>query len=157
MSEWRALSFSQPWLDLVMRAARGEPQPKLVENRRWRTHLRGPFILHAALSYDSEAEGIVRAADLGLVRARSEMPRGGFVGVARLLDVLERQLPGTLDLMVPGQHDLRWWAREQFGFLLAEDVRELPFVPYPGSLNFWKVPAPVVAQLGLPPTPEAWL
>jgi hypothetical protein len=51
--------------------------------------------------------------------------------------------------------DLRWWMREQHGFLLT-DVRELPFAPLRGMLNFWPVAADIVAKLGLPPTPEEW-
>ena len=158
MSEWRALSFSQPWLDFVMRAARGEPDPKLVENRRWNTALRGPFILHAAKSFDREAGGWVsRAGIRNGYTARESLPCGGFVGVARLLHVLR---PDAEELLAGAsvrreEHDLRWWMREQFGFLLA-DVRALPFREHRGMLGFWKVSERAVASMGLPPTPEEW-
>jgi hypothetical protein len=154
MSEWRALSLSQPWLDWIMRAARGERDEKLVENREWSTSHRGPFILHAAKSFDAAA--FDAAVAMGLPAPprlpREKYPSGGFVGVARLVDVLR---PGQLPYP-PGAWDLRWWARTQFGFLLS-DVREVPQIAYPGSLNFWKVPAATVAQLFLPPTPEEWV
>ena len=158
MSDWRALSFSQPWLDFVMRAARGEPDPKLVENRRWNTALRGPFILHAAKSFNREAGGWVsRAGIRNGYTARESLPCGGFVGVARLLHVLRPDEGELLAGVRVGreEHDLRWWMREQFGFLLA-DVRAVPFTPHGGTHRFWKVPADVVARLGLPPTPEEW-
>lgn len=174
MSQWRALSFSQPWLDFTMRAARGEPDPKLVENRRWNTKLRGPFILHAAKSYDGDAwEWALRR---GLSKSHlPELQRGGIVGIARLVGTISMMKgadrirvdaaiypcsiavdSGTESLVIESRrYDLRWWMRDQYGFLLT-DVCALPFTPHRGALGFWRVPAPVVASLGLPHTPEGW-
>lgn len=171
---WRALSMSQPWLDFVMRSARGEPDPKLVENRKWSTKLRGPFLLHAALSFDEEARAWAQRAGLSWT-SRNEAPvHGGFLGVARLVEVLrpdEAPLfggpvdaphppvdmvfrdPATVDLVAT--YDLRWWMRDRFGFLLA-DVRPVPFTTCRGKLNFWPVPADLVASMRLPPSPGDW-
>ena len=49
--------------------------------------------------------------------------------------------------------DLRWWDREQWGYLLA-DVKALSFVEGKGALGFFKVPPEVVEKLGLPRRPE---
>ena len=50
-------------------------------------------------------------------------------------------------------YDLRWWMREQQGYLLDE-VRPLEPTGGNGSLGFFRVPAASVAALGLPPSPE---
>lgn len=154
MITWKALSFSQPWLDFVMRAARYEADPKLVENRRWNTMHRGPFLLHAAKSFDAGAGAWAKQHGLQFsYPSREVLPRSCIVGVARLDFVLPRRSPVAPDLFA--DLDLRWWMRDQFGFLLS-DVRELKPYACPGKLNFWPVSPIVVDALGLPPTPEEW-
>lgn len=123
-----------------MRAARGEPDAKLVENRRWTTRLRGPFLLHAAQSFDAEAGAW---AELNGLRhgyaAREALPRGCIVGVARLVWVLSPGQAFPLDLAVPGARftakDWRWWMLDQHGFLLAtcERCRRTPSAAPSGS------------------------
>ena len=40
----KAITIWQPWAELIARGV------KLVENRTWRTHYRGPVAIHAGLS-----------------------------------------------------------------------------------------------------------
>ena len=172
MSDWRALSMSQPWLELVLRGL------KPVENRRrnlGRSHL--PFILHGAQSDDGEharaflasrglgqREGLLRTPEDALIQlALAVEPRRGFCGVARsvgLLEPYDSRAPGVSltveSLGVQHRFDLAWWMREQYGYLLV-DVRQFEVVPGPGRLGFFRVDPDVVAKLGLPPSPEEYL
>lgn len=152
-----ALSLRQPWAAFVLHHG------KRVENRRWNTLFRGEFLIHAAKGMtDDEYRGALEMLDgvNGLqpvdVVPKETLQRGGFVGVARVVDVVPPRpeiLIGQLGLGLVEHYPeelreggWRWHMREQFGFVLR-DVRPLPFVPYPGSLNFFRVPEHVVRQL----------
>lgn len=76
----KALSLSRPWPTLILAGI------KPVENRTWRTHHRGPLVIHAALSWDPAAADMV-------ARLNVDLPHGwdtaddnphGYVGVVRL-------------------------------------------------------------------------
>jgi hypothetical protein len=138
----KALSLKQPWLWAVLHAS------KLVENRRWNTHYRGPILLHASKGctqdYYAGAVNWMAAYDLlpgdGLPPALHLMPRGGIVGRARIVDVIPPgNLPPTFRPASWAGIDMRWHMPEQFGFVLA-DVESLPFVAWPGALNLFPVP-----------------
>lgn len=141
----KALSLRQPWADLVL------CHGKRVENRCWNTKFRGEFLIDAAkgmtrLEYEeacafandvlfpeSSPRDIRGAIDFANVK------RGGIVGIARLVGVVEPT--GLADVDVPG-----WHMGDQFGFVL-EDVKPLPFVPCAGSLGFFRVPVEVTERL----------
>jgi hypothetical protein len=72
-----------------------------------------------------------------------DMPRGGIVGRARIVDVV----PPWCEGYPPGV-DARWHMRDRYGFILA-DVEPLPFVPLKGSLGLFPVSADVVNGLGI--------
>jgi hypothetical protein len=150
---WRALSFSQPWLDYVLYGT------KRIENRRWPTKFRGAFLLHAAQSFDRTAEHWARENGVYGDCGAGSVPPGMIAGVARVVDgILPSSVTAAEQVGRQGGRDLRWWMREQHGFVLA-DVVPLPVarrVPYRGSLNFWRVPAEVVESLGLPADPADW-
>lgn len=130
----KALSLRQPWAALVVYYG------KNIENRRWSTRHRGPFLVHAARgmtrrefdeAYDFAVEvlgdGAPREAEL-----RAMLTFGGIIGAARLVDVLP-----PCGSLFACQHD--WHMPEQHGFVL-EDVRAVPFVPWRGELGFFEVP-----------------
>jgi hypothetical protein len=140
----KALSLRQPWAELVIRHG------KRIENRRWNTKFRGEFLIHAAKGmtreeYEDAYEFAhdVHAA-LGLVVPPFDLrpgvdalQRGGIVGVARLVAVVEPTGDASQFVSVPG-----WHMGEQFGFVL-EDVRPTRFVPLRGELGFFNVPEDV--------------
>lgn len=138
----KALSGRQPWWWAILHAG------KRVENRRWNTHYRGPFLLHASkgCTLDEWRQGYewMRSAFgfqwvLGRVPALSDMQRGGIVGRARICDVIH---PGDhlhASKLVAAGIDTRWWMPEQFGFVLRE-VEPLPFRACRGALGFFEVP-----------------
>lgn len=122
-----ALSIRQPWAMCILNG-------KNVENREWRTHFRGRFLIHAGKTMTAPeveawrifVEGFIPDADrewMYRVKTR-DIKRGGIVGIADLVDcVTEHTSP---------------WFTGPFGFVL-ENVRPLPFVPCRGALGFFKM------------------
>lgn len=146
--EWRGLSLRQPWCDAILYGG------KRIENRvGWRTsHFRGPFLLHAAKGMTrDEYDDVLRFLDDRKIEWRpkpfGEIVRGGIVGAAHVGGVVyeDRRIVG--DAAAVAQFTLqadRWWMGA-FALILTS-VRELRFVPYPGSLGFFRVPSDVVAR-----------
>lgn len=124
----KALSISQPWAWLIVNAG------KTIENRKWTTQYRGPFLIHAAKGMTAEVyrKAWLFAYEVGGQQLAREIPpwsdleRGGIVGMAQLLDVLRpTECP-----------QYSWHMAGQYGFVLG-DVQPLPFVPCKGQLRFW--------------------
>lgn len=121
----RAVSIRQPWAWCILH---GKP----VENRKWRALYRGPLLIHAAkgMTRDEYHECRSFAAHLGLdVPPMEELPRGGIVGRARLVDCV-RAHPSP-------------WFFGPYGFVLT-DVEPLPFSPCKGALGFFDAPEGVL-------------
>jgi hypothetical protein len=137
LSKLPALSIRQPWAWFILNAG------KRHENRDWSPHhpgrrFRGEFLIHAArgctgLEYD-EAVGFARigcGVTPGRVPRKEELPRGGVVGMARVVDFLEPGRGGICYNALP------WFTGP--GALVLEDVRALPFYPCRGALGFFRV------------------
>lgn len=125
----RALSITQPWAWLIIHGG------KTVENRGWRTHYRGRFLVHAASRATLDGQYAARqwvGQHVGWgtrVPGPNEMSvlcKGGIIGAVTLVDVL----PPTDKPSHP------WHMAGQYGFVLA-DPEPLPFFPCLGALNFW--------------------
>ncbi|WP_374607181.1 ASCH domain-containing protein [Thermomonas sp.] len=124
----KALSILQPWAWLI---ANGH---KDIENRCWRTHFRGQFLVHAGKRWGTE-----QREDLARVRAAfphiplpESFDLGGLVGQARIVDCVD-------------DHTSPWFVGE-FGFVIA-DASPLPFTPCRGMLNFF---TPALARHQMP-------
>lgn len=142
----RALSIRQPWLHAILHLG------KMVENRDWAgCGYRGPLLLHASKTCTRrEYEGAARSielmrADVGappyILPPLDELPRGVFVGIARIASVVEHPADGTVEVegadQVVRQLD---WGRGYVGYRIAgalglqlADVRQLPPVPFVGQ------------------------
>jgi hypothetical protein len=143
----KALSGRQPWWWLLLHG-------KHIENRRWSTTYRGPILLHAArgctVDEYEEAFDFVYMT-FGRARARQipplqDMPRGGIVGRARIVDVIP---PGGLPPASRPREwsdlDMRWHMPEQYGFVLR-DIEPLPFVPCRGALGLFDIDLAATAR-----------
>jgi hypothetical protein len=118
------LSLRQPWAWLVLHGG------KDIENRKWNTKLRGPFVIHAS-KHDTRCEwenasAFAQQAGFSAFVPRG-VPRGGIIGFARIKHVYS-----------PGKPVSPWHMPDQYGFALA-DVMPLPFRHYAGALGFFKV------------------
>lgn len=128
-----ALSLRQPWAWLVVHGGKG------IENRRWNTKYRGDFLVHAAkgMTHDEydDAADFAACVEPDLVLPKFELlERGGIVGRARLVDVIDpcRVPPLASTCSHP------WHMPEQYGFVL-DNVGTLSFRPLRGALGFFKV------------------
>lgn len=103
----KALSIRQPYAHNIIFDG------KDVENRTWRTHYRGPVLIHASKNH----QGIDK-------QDRLRFQFGGIVGMAEIVDCV-REMP---------RHSP--WFYGPWGFVL-ENAKELPFLPCKGSLSFF--------------------
>lgn len=133
----RVLSLRQPWAWMVVAGG------KNIENRRWNTRFRGPFLIHAAkgMTRDEYEDAVFFAREVNpflVVPPFEQLERGGLVGRARLVDVIAPCAAETL-FQKPCTHP--WHMPAQYGFVLA-DVERLDFVPMRGELGFFEDPRP---------------
>ena len=117
----KALSIRQPWASLIVAGY------KTVENRPWRTHYRGPTLIHASLKLDREAygdveQGIHPVTGAPWIFSGMDFRTGGIIGQATIVDCVEE----TDNPFFVGP----------FGFVL-EDAKPLPFHPCKGMLGFF--------------------
>jgi hypothetical protein len=111
----RALSIRQPWASLIVAGC------KDVENRTWRTSVRGRILVHAGLALDRA--GLEFAAKLGIEIDPATLDRGGVIGSVEIVDCVD--------------YSESPWFFGPFGFLLRSPQR-LPFRPCPGKLGFFE-------------------
>ncbi len=85
----KALAIKQPWAYLIVNGF------KDIENRTWRTALRGRFYVHASKAFDNDGyQWVMNTFNLSLPHP-NEFKRGGLVGVVDLVDCVDR-IPKSL-------------------------------------------------------------
>jgi hypothetical protein len=115
----KVLSLKQPYAELILQGK------KKIELRKWNTHFRGEFLIHASKvpHWDSMRQ-------FGF----KELPCGFIVGKAELVEVKEykdaEDFKKDKDLHLASED----WGG--FGFVLRNPQRIKP-IPAKGSLNFW--------------------
>jgi len=120
---------------------------KNIENRRWRTHHRGEFLIQATQgvkrAYYALAVNVIKSIAGPEVAARvpprASIHKGGIIGIATLVDVIPP---------CSGKCGQRWHFHDEFGFVL-ENMRPLPFVACAATRRggFWTVPSEVLRAL----------
>jgi hypothetical protein len=151
----KALSFKQPWAELVLQGK------KKIEIRRWNTNFRGEFLIHASKSPDMDAmkrfgfiltqKKTISSTNQNMQHTShwqrqdttynkrfgfkiSELPLGCIVGKAKLIEVKHYKNPQEFE-----QDKLFHLATIEFGdygFILKDTERLKP-VKCKGNLNFW--------------------
>lgn len=129
-----ALSIRQPWAWLIVNGY------KDIENRYWPTKYRGPCLIHAGKTmtvaeYDAAMAFIEWNVSADLVHQvpdKADLPRGGLVGIADVVDCVKWSdspwFTGSGDELLGG-----------FGFVL-EDAKPVTFLPWKGRLGFFNLP-----------------
>jgi hypothetical protein len=110
----KALSIKQPWPHRIFH------EGKNIENRDWPTKGRGWFIIHAGKTSD------------GLPSAYGQIPMGGIVGMARIVDCVDKS-------------DSEWFCGK-YGFVLC-DAFPVDLIPCKGQLGFFNPPVEALAHL----------
>lgn len=113
----KCLSLKQPWAWAIFHAG------KDIENRTWRTHYRGPFLIHASQNYDRAGHEWIEKV-LG-IRIPDDLSKGGIIGRVELLDCVE--------------HASSVWFMGPIGWKL-KSPQPLSFIPYRGYLGLFDVP-----------------
>ena len=114
-----ALSIRQPWAWAIINAG------KDIENRDWHTNKRGPICIHAATGMTKrEFDGFVDLSralnrsgswpDGAWVPFPADLPKGGIVGTAEIVDCVERSASP--------------WFAGRYGFVLR-NVQPVEFIP----------------------------
>lgn len=119
----KALSINQPWAWLI---ANGY---KRVENRDWNTKYRGWFLIHAGLRIDHAAYDFI--AGMGIkCPPPGQIPTGGIVGKARLIDTVHIR-----DASLLAAADQPWFFGE-YGFML-DSAEPCDLIQCKGALGFF--------------------
>ncbi len=115
----KALSLKQPFAELILQGK------KKIELRKWNTHFRGSFLIHASKIPDKEA---MKKFNF------KELSTGCIVGSAVLTDVkiYKNEKEHNKDKNRHLASD-KWG---NYGFILSNTKRIKP-IPCKGSLNFW--------------------
>jgi len=109
----KAISIRQPWAWLIVNGY------KDIENRGWRTKIRGRVLIHAAKTIDTKAiETLERTRHL----LPDEFETGGIVGAVEIVDVV-------------GYHPSIWFEGPK-GFVL-KNPEVLKFIPCKGQLGIF--------------------
>jgi hypothetical protein len=132
----KIISIKQPWASLIVDGAKnvrtGSVDFKDIENRDWRTHHRGPVIVHASLRADDIAPKELYERFGVRIPTGAKYPTGGVIGIVDIVDCVE-------------EHDSRWFVG-RFGFVL-KNPRPLRFERWSGQLGIREAPRALLAKL----------
>lgn len=126
LHEEESTFYSQPWAWAILYAG------KDIENRSWKTKIRGPIAVHASRlrsrgDYEWAVTELSKVSPRIRVPPYNEMVEGAIVGLVDLVGCEEAT-------------DSKWHAADCYGFVLA-NPRPLPKpITCKGALNFWTVP-----------------
>ncbi len=125
MPSTKALSFRQPWAELILQGR------KTMDLRTYRTEHRGPLAIHASKLVEREA-----CQRHGL--DPDELERGGIVGMVELMDVVpltEADYKAHLAEHLGG----RSFKEPMYGWVLSDPQRLPRMVPTRGHMSLFNV------------------
>lgn len=113
----KILSIRQPWAWAIIAGF------KPIENRSWKTNVRGLIGIHAGIKYDCDGAQWIRER-FPEISIPQLLPIGGIIGTAELVDCVEKS-------------DSPWFFGP-YGFVLKK-ARATPFLPMKGKLGFFEL------------------
>lgn len=123
----RILSIKQPWASLIVHGF------KDIENRSWRTHYRGPLIIHASQSHDRDS--LARNLSVEYLSITPEnLYRGQIIGMVELFDCVETS-PSV-------------WFEGPWGWRMR-NARIVDPIPFTGALGLITPSRAILNKLGL--------
>jgi ASCH domain-containing protein len=129
----KAVTIRQPFPELILR------KRKHVEIRSWRTHYRGPLLIHAGMRMDSEF-----ARELGL--SPEKLTTSAFVGVAVLSDV--RPYTRADSKLLKKRRAGGGWYPNLFSWVLTKPRRLSAPIKAQGRLGLFGVSRAVERRIG---------
>lgn len=151
----KALSLHQPWASLVMLGA------KRFETRSWRTHYRGPLLIHACKRIPPAAQRLPRIEPFKTTLAPIlpdgnvwRLPRGCLLGIVEVVGCLSTEAASKQIYMGWNQEEadpeaaFGNFSPERWAWELRVLQRfEIP-IPMAGHLRLWDVPDPLLTATG---------
>ena len=127
----KALSIRQPWAHLILHGG------KDIENRDWRTSVRGRVLVHASKGmtrdeYEDAYDTAMVCNPSILFPTFEALQRGGIMGSIEIVDCVN-------------QSESPWFFGD-WGFVLREP-KILPFTPWRGQLGFFDVPEDALPRI----------
>ena len=116
----KTLSLKQPYAELILQGK------KKIELRKWNTHFRGKFLIHASKIPDEKA-----MKKFGF----ENLPCGAIVGEAKLVGVNKYKNEKEFNKDKSKHLATKDWGR--YGFIL-KNVRRIKPISAKGKLNFWE-------------------
>lgn len=134
----KALTIHYPWAWAIITGI------KRVENRNWRTNYRGPLLIHAGFSKESDDSAVEWLSSLGVVLPPTiEFVRGHIIGKVELVDIL----PLEEYLIKHGTDPMnRNLAIGKFCWVL-ENPKKCEPIRCPGKQQLWS-PEQAIKKLG---------
>lgn len=129
------LSVTRPWSTWIATAV------KLVENRAWLTHYRGPMWIHAAKSWDDDAADFAQEVELD---EGSHHPENHPTGILALVELTGICTMRDADLACDCGH---WAVDGQYHWHLANPRRLATPIPARGMLGLWWPTGDLAEQL----------
>lgn len=120
------LSIRQPWAELILHHG------KDIENRDWRTNVRGKILIHASNRKNKKEinEALLWCKSIS---ARLNQPL--------IVDYLSFGcIVGQVDLVDCVENSSSPWFLGRYGFVLRDPVAYAKPIPYRGQLGFFNVP-----------------
>lgn len=122
----KAISIRPPWAWAILHAG------KDIENRTWKTKIRGTIAVHASQTmsrpyYEASLKEIKKIAPDVHVPTYDAMVRGAIIGIVEVVGCEEHTKS-------------KWQVRDHYGFLLANPRVLQKAIPCNGRLSFWDVP-----------------
>ena len=115
----KALTLQQPFAELIVSGQ------KTIELRKWNTHFRGEFLIHASKTVDEDA-----MKHFGF----SDLPIGCVVGKAVLVDV--KHYANQEEFLQDRDKHLASEEWDTYGFVM-ESAERVPLIVCKGQLGFW--------------------
>jgi len=131
----KALSIRQPWAWAIFGAG------KDVENRTWKSSVRGTIAVHAAKTLHKRGyEDYIECMAPGEnpPPPYNELERGAIIGVVDII--------GCHDPRVDGVHPSPWYDGD-FAFILENPRMLTSPIHCGGALNFWNVPPHIEIEI----------
>lgn len=140
-----ALSVRQPWAWCILNIG------KNIENRDWKTTIRGPICIHAAKGMTTD-EWEDCLSTVHAISVRHPFPQGSIFPPMREFD--RGGIVGTVEIVGCVSDSTSPWFFGDYGFVLA-NPKPVPFIEVKGQLGFfdWRKnlatpPAPIVPRQG---------
>lgn len=129
-----ALSLRQPWAWAVAHAG------KRIENRRWRTHYRGPLVIHAAKSRLGMTAGLAALEQLHAAGEIDYIPAADDLAFGQLVAIVE-----LVDVAPASEHADNPWAVGPWCWVL-DHVRVIEPVAYRGQQRLFRVDRSLIRE-----------